>query len=161
MSESRQDATSEDILLYNNEAVPPIDKSILLAIQHILAAFAGIIAVPLVVCSALGLSVEETSFMVSATIFASGMTTIIQSKGLGPIGSRVSGMMGTDFTFANPSISVGTKFGIAGIVGATILGSLVEIILSRFIKSLMRFFPSFNFGNCCLPNWYYLIASLH
>lgn len=141
MSESRQDATSEDILLYNNEAVPPIDKSILLAIQHILAAFAGIIAVPLVVCSALGLSVEETSFMVSATIFASGMTTIIQSKGLGPIGSRVSGMMGTDFTFANPSISVGTKFGIAGIVGATILGSLVEIILSRFIKSLMRFFP--------------------
>ena len=50
-------------------------------------------------------------------------------------------MMGTDFTFANPSISVGSKFGVAGIVAATITGSFVEIILSRFIKPLMKFFP--------------------
>ena len=128
-------------LKYSIEAVPPMGVSILLALQHILAAFAGIIAVPLVVCTALKLSVEQTSLMVAATIFASGITTILQSKGLGPIGSRVSGMMGTDFTFVNPSISVGAKFGIAGIVAATITGSFVEIVLSRFIKPLMKFFP--------------------
>lgn len=46
--------------------------------------------------------------MVSATIFTSGLTTILQSKGLGPIGARVSGVMGTDFTFVNPTISVGS-----------------------------------------------------
>lgn len=126
---------------YKQDDVPPLGVSIILALQHILAAFAGIIAVPLVVCNALGFSVEQTAFMVSATIFASGITTIIQSKGLGPIGSRVSGMMGTDFTFVNPTISVGAKFGLAGIVAATITGSLVEIILSRFIKPLMKFFP--------------------
>lgn len=131
----------QDTVLYGNEDKPPLAMSIILAIQHILAAFSGIIAVPLVVCSAIGLSVEETTFMVSATIFASGITTILQSRGLGPIGSRVSGMMGTDFTFANPSISVGAKFGVAGIVGATISGALIEIILSRFIKPLMKFFP--------------------
>ena len=128
-------------LRYKIEDVPPLGISIILALQHILAAFAGIIAVPLVVCAALGLSVEETAFMVSATIFASGITTIIQSKGVGPVGSRVSGMMGTDFTFVNPSISVGAKFGIAGIMAATISASLVEVILSRFIKPLMKFFP--------------------
>lgn len=128
-------------MLYEIDDVPPLGTSIVLALQHILAAFAGIIAVPLVVCTALGLSVTETSFMVSATIFASGLTTILQSKGLGPIGSRVSGMMGTDFTFVNPSISVGSRFGVAGIITATVTGSLVEIILSRFIKPLMRFFP--------------------
>lgn len=141
MEELNQQPLVNNPMLYGNDDVPPMGKSIVLAIQHILAAFAGIIAVPLVVCSALELSVEETSLMVSATIFASGITTVIQSKGLGPIGSRVSGMMGTDFTFVNPSISVGSKFGIAGIVGATIFGSLVEIILSQFIKPLMRFFP--------------------
>ena len=141
MSELSQEIESKDKMLYCNNDVPPLATSIVLAIQHILAAFAGIIAVPLVVCSALGLSVEEKSFMVSATIFASGLTTVLQSKGLGPIGSRVSGMMGTDFTFVNPSISVGSQFGVAGIVGATISGSLVEIILSHFIKPLMRFFP--------------------
>ncbi|MCW6664837.1 purine permease [Aerococcaceae bacterium NML191219] len=120
---------------------PPFAVMVVLALQHILAAFAGIVAVPLVIGSVLNFSVEETSFMVAATIFASGVTTIIQSRGLGPIGSRVSGMMGTDFTFVNPSISVGAKFGVAGIVAATITGAFVEIILSRFIKPLMRFFP--------------------
>lgn len=131
----------EDLIEYKMNDVPPMGVSIVLALQHILAAFAGIIAVPLVVCSALGLSVEDTSIMVGATIFASGITTILQSKGAGPIGSKVSGMMGTDFTFVNPSIAVGSKFGIAGIVGATITASFTEIILSRFIKPLMRFFP--------------------
>lgn len=130
-----------DDLKYKIDDVLPFGTSFVLALQHILAAFAGIIAVPLVVCSALKFSVEETSFMVSATIFASGITTILQSRGLGPIGSRVSAMMGTDFTFVNPSISVGSKFGVAGIVAATISASFVEIILSRFIKPLMKFFP--------------------
>ena len=114
-------STKRDELKYSIESKPPIGVSILLALQHILA--------------------EQTTLMVGATIFASGITTILQSKGLGPIGSRVSGMMGTDFTFVNPSISVGAKFGIAGIITATITGSFVEIILSRFIKPLMKFFP--------------------
>ncbi|MVX58303.1 purine permease [Streptococcus danieliae] len=129
------------IMLYGVEDRPPKGLAILLALQHILAAFAGIIAVPLVVASALGLPVEQTSALVSAAIFVAGLATILQSKGLGPIGARVSGMMGTDFTFANPAISVGSQFGLAGVVGATIAGSFVEIILSRFIKPLMRFFP--------------------
>ncbi|WP_170242028.1 solute carrier family 23 protein [Streptococcus suis] len=128
-------------MLYGIEEKPPVGVAILLALQHILAAFAGIIAVPLVVATALGLSVEDTSIMVSASIFVAGLATLLQSKGFGPIGSRVSGMMGTDFTFANPAITVGSQFGISGIVGATIVGSLVEIVLSRFIKPLMRFFP--------------------
>lgn len=130
-----------DEIKYKIEDVPPLGVSIILALQHILAAFAGIVAVPLVVSAALGLSVKDTTFMVSATIFASGITTIIQSKGIGPVGSRVAGMMGTDFTFVNPSISVGAKLGVAGIVGATISASFIEVILSRFIKPLMKFFP--------------------
>ncbi|MBG9366799.1 nucleobase:cation symporter-2 family protein [Streptococcus sp. NLN64] len=132
---------SSETMLYSVEDTPPKGLAILLALQHILAAFAGIIAVPLVVSSALGLPVDQTSALVSAAIFVAGLATILQSKGLGPIGARVSGMMGTDFTFANPAISVGSQFGLAGVVGATIAGSFVEIILSRFIKPLMRFFP--------------------
>lgn len=50
-------------------------------------------------------------------------------------------MMGTDFTFVNPTIAVGSQFGMAGIVAATLSASPVEIVLSRFIKPLMRFFP--------------------
>lgn len=128
-------------MLYQIDDTPPLGVSILLALQHILAAFAGIIAVPLVVCAALGFNVAQTSLMVSASIFVAGLTTFIQSRGIGPVGARVPGMMGTDFTFVNPTIAVGSQFGMAGIVAATISASLVEIVLSRFIKPLMRFFP--------------------
>ncbi|MEY8461872.1 nucleobase:cation symporter-2 family protein [Streptococcus merionis] len=141
MTDNTASLENQPQMKYGIDEKPPLGVSIILALQHILAAFAGIIAVPLVVGSALDMSVQETSLMVGATIFASGLTTIIQSRGLGPIGSRVSGMMGTDFTFVNPSISVGAKFGVAGIVAATITGSFVEIVLSRFIKPLMKFFP--------------------
>lgn len=126
---------------YGIDDIPPTNVSIVLALQHILAAFAGIIAVPLAVCGALHFSVEQTAWMVSATIFASGITTMIQAHGLGKVGGRVSVLMGTDFTFVNPSINVASKFGIAGMVGATITAALTEIILSRFIKPLMKFFP--------------------
>lgn len=141
MSTTTSPKPADQEMIYGLDDRPPLTVAIILALQHILAAFAGIIAVPLVIGSALNFSVQETSFMVGATIFASGLTTMIQSRGLGPVGSRLSGMMGTDFTFVNPSISVGAKFGVAGIVTATITGALVEIGLSRFIKPLMRFFP--------------------
>jgi len=49
--------------------------------------------------------------------------------------------MGTDFTFVSPSISVGSVLGLPGIIGATILGAFFEIILSYFIKPLMKLFP--------------------
>ena len=136
-----EQTSEQSTMKYGLEDKPSWGITLVLALQHILAAFAGIIAVPLVVGSVLGFSASETAFMVGATIFASGVTTMIQSHGVGPVGARVSGMMGTDFTFVNPSISVGAKFGVAGIVAATMTGSFVEIILSRFIKPLMKFFP--------------------
>lgn len=128
-------------LVYDIDSNPPFGLSLILALQHILASFAGIVAVPLVVGTALNFSVEEMAIMVSGTIFASGITTIIQARKLGIIGSGYPTMMGTDFTFVNPQISVGARFGIPGIVGAAISGALLEVILSRFIKPLMRFFP--------------------
>jgi len=49
--------------------------------------------------------------------------------------------MGTDFTFVAPAIAVGAKFGLPGIFGATILGAIIEVILSFFVKPLMKLFP--------------------
>lgn len=128
-------------IIYRIDDRPPIQISIILAFQHIMAAFGGIVAVPLVVGGALGLSVNDLAFLVSAALFAAGIATFIQAKGIGIIGARIACIMGTDFTFVGPSIAVGSTMGLPGIFGATILGSFVEIILSRFIKPLRRFFP--------------------
>lgn len=120
---------------------PPFFLAVALAIQHILAAFAGIVAVPLIVGNALGLSLEENTYIVSATLFVAGLATVIQSVGIGPVGNRMPMVMGTDFTFVGPGIAVGSAFGLPGYFGATFFGSFIEIVLSRFIKPLQRFFP--------------------
>ncbi len=137
--------TCESQLLCSLEEKPPLPTTILLAFQHIVTAFGGIVAVPLVVGSALGLPLSDIAFLVSATIFVSGITTFIQAYGIGPVGAKLPVVMGTDFTFVAPSIAVGAAggmgLGIAGIVGATILGSFIEMILSRFVKPLMKYFP--------------------
>ncbi|GAA0180231.1 nucleobase:cation symporter-2 family protein [Clostridium sediminicola] len=128
-------------ILYKINDKPPIQISILLGFQHIMAAFGGIVAVPLVVGGALGLPVKDVAFLVSAALFAAGIATFIQARGVGPVGSKLPCVMGTDFTFVGPSIAVGSAFGLPGIFGATIMGSFIEIILSRFIKPLRKFFP--------------------
>lgn len=130
-----------DGLLYNIDDNPNLLTQILLGLQNIFAAFGGIIAVPLVISSALGLDGATSTAVIGGTILASGIATVIQSRGIGKVGARVPCVMGTDFTFVAPSITVGSIAGLPGIIGATILGSLVEIIASFFIKPLLKFFP--------------------
>ena len=128
-------------LKYGVEDNPRLATKILLGFQHIFAAFGGIIVVPLVISSALGFDVATSTAVISASILAAGIATIIQAKGMGRVGSKVACIMGTDFTFVSPSISVGSVLGLPGIIGATILGAFFEIILSYFIKPLMKLFP--------------------
>mgnify|MGYP001145209682 FL=1 len=128
-------------LMYGINDKPKLTMQILLGLQHIFAAFGGIIVVPLVIGSALGFDAATSTALMSATILAAGIATFIQSKGIGPIGSKTACIMGTDFTFATPAIAVGSVAGLPGIIGATILGALVEVILSFFIKPIMKFFP--------------------
>lgn len=140
MKENGQ-AFGSDELLYGINDKPKLSAQILLGFQNIFAAFGGIIAVPLVISSALGFDGTMATAVLSATILASGIATIIQSKGIGKIGAKVPCIMGTDFTFVSPAITVGSVAGLPGIIGATILGSIVEIVLSFFIKPLMKLFP--------------------
>ncbi|MDO6544030.1 nucleobase:cation symporter-2 family protein [Photobacterium sanguinicancri] len=128
-------------LLYNVEDRPPMGAAILLALQHMLAAMGAIIAVPLVVGSAIGLPTDQMVILVNAALMVSGVVTIIQCKGVGPVGIRLPVVMGTSFTFVAISISIGLDSGISGIFGASLVGSLVMIIGSRFMPQIRKLFP--------------------
>lgn len=138
---SVKELQDDDGILYKLNDKPPLKIAILLGFQHIMAAFGGIVAVPLIIGGALGLPVSDISYLVSAALFAAGIATYIQAKGVGPVGAKLPCIMGTDFTFVGPSIAVGATMGLPGIFGATIMGSFIEIFLSRFIKPLRKFFP--------------------
>lgn len=137
----RKEQQVEIGLIYEVNDNPSIGKKFLFGLQHIFASFSGIVVVPLVISGSLGFDSKMTTSLISASILAAGIATIIQARGIGRVGSRVACIMGTDFTFVSPAISVGSTLGMPGIVGATILGSFFEIILSFFIKPLMKLFP--------------------
>ena len=129
-------------LLYTVEGKPPFGLSLLLAAQHLLAALGGIIAVPLVIGNVLKLPTEDTITLVNAALLISGVVTVIQCKGLGPVGIRLPSVMGTSFTFVAAALAIGfSEYGIAGILGSSLIGSLVMIIGSFFMPYIRKLFP--------------------
>ncbi|OBX05987.1 purine permease [Gallibacterium genomosp. 3] len=129
-------------LLFTVEDKPPFSLGLLLAAQHLLAALGGIIAVPLVIGNVLHLPTPDTIVLVNAALLISGVVTIIQCLGIGPIGIRLPSVMGTSFTFVAAALAIGfSQDGVAGILGASLVGSLVMIVGSFFMPSIRKLFP--------------------
>lgn len=129
-------------LRYPVDSKPPFGLTLLLALQHLLAALGGIIAVPLVIGNVLKLPTPDTIVLVNAALLVSGIVTIIQCRGIGPIGLRLPSVMGTSFTFVAAALAIGfSEHGVAGILGASLIGSLVMIIGSFFMPYVRKLFP--------------------
>jgi NCS2 family nucleobase:cation symporter-2 len=128
-------------MLFKVEDRPPVGTSLLLAAQHLLAALGGIIAVPLVVGGALKLPADQIVALVNAAMLGSGIVTMIQCKGVGPVGIRLPCVMGTSFAFVGAAISIGIEHGVPGILGSSLVGSLVMIIGSFFMPQIRKLFP--------------------
>ena len=80
--------------------------------------------------------------LVNAALLVSGVVTIIQCRGIGPIGLRLPSVMGTSFTFVAAALAIGfSEHGVAGILGASLVGSFVMIIGSFFMPYVRKLFP--------------------
>lgn len=134
-------------LIYGLDDKPPILEAVFVAFQHVLAAFVGIITPPIIIASSLGLDAANTSYIISMSLFASGICTFIQCKRIGPVGSGLLSLQGTSFAFLGPIIGVGTtaiqggqspQQALALIFGVCFFGSFVEIFLSRFLHLMNK-----------------------
>jgi xanthine permease XanP len=134
-------------LIYGLDDKPPFRETLFVALQHVFAVFVGIITPPLIICNALKLDQPNTVFLVSMSLFVSGLATLLQSRGIGPIGSRLLSIQGTSFVFLGPIISTAglslsagasprTALGI--IFGLCLAGSSVAITLSQCIRLASR-----------------------
>ena len=68
-------------LIYGLNDRPPIRETIFAALQHLLAIFVAIITPPLIISSALKFDLDTTGFLVSMSLFVSGLATFIQCRG--------------------------------------------------------------------------------
>jgi xanthine permease len=127
-------------LIYNLDDRPPWPTALLVAVQHVLAMFVGIISVPLLVGQGLHLPVEQCAYLVSMGLIASGVGTFVQVLGIGPIGSRLLAVQGTSFAFLIPLQQAGKLGGLPLMFGMVLLCAPVEIILALFLFRLQRVF---------------------
>lgn len=134
-------------LIYGLYDRPPLVESIFVAVQHVLAAFVGIVTPPLIISTSLGLDPANTSFIISMSLLASGICTFIQCKTFGPVGSGLLSLQGTSFAFLGAILGVGStaiqsgrtpEQALALIFGVCFFGAFANVILSRFLHLLNK-----------------------
>ena len=106
--------TQNSELIYRLEDRPPLPQTLFAACQHLLAMFVAVITPALLICQALGLPAQDTQHIISMSLFASGVASIIQIKAWGPVGSGLLSIQGTSFNFVAPLIMGGTALKTGG-----------------------------------------------
>ena len=130
-------------LIYGLNDRPPLRETLFATLQHLLAIFVAIITPPLIIASALRFDIQTTGFLVSMSLFVSGIATFIQSHRVGPIGTGLLCIQGTSFSFISPIISAGmlgmvngkmdVALGLSYVFGGCLVASVVEMIVSRIL----------------------------
>ena len=131
-------------ILYGLHDKPKVTHCITAAIQHLMACFIGIITPTLIIGNALDLQ-AEIPYLISMALMVSGVSTFIQAKTFGPVGSGLIAVQGTSFTFIGALLAAGFMVKnnggskddiLAMMFGICFWGAFVEIFLSRFIDKV-------------------------
>lgn len=122
-------------------------KLLILAFQHVLTMCPASIAVPLILGSALNLDNKTVAFLVSANLFTSGISVLIQTFGFANIGSKLPLVMGASFAPLGVMISIGGQYGLDTLFGAIIGSGILIFVISFFMEKILVFFPNVVVGS--------------
>jgi NCS2 family nucleobase:cation symporter-2 len=118
----------------------PLNQSIPLGIQHVLAMFAGNITVPIIIAGIFGQTPEQKIFLIQMALFVAGVATVIQTVGYGKIGSRLPIIQGTSFAFI-PVMAPFAKAGLGAVFTAAFIGGIFQMWIGRMLKPIRHLFP--------------------
>lgn len=120
----------------------PFGQTAILGLQHVLAMYAGAVAVPLIVGGAIGLTKSELAFLINADLFTCGIATLLQCLGVARgIGIKLPVMLGVTFTAVGPMIAIGSNLGMQYVYGSILLSGLFIFLFAGYFSKLRRFFP--------------------
>jgi NCS2 family nucleobase:cation symporter-2 len=128
-------------IVYGVEESPPLGVNLLSGVQHV-----GLMSIylvyPVLVAQAAGASVEVTAAMVSMTLIALAIGTLLQSIPLGPVGSGYLCQPIPSVVYFVPSLVAARHGGLAAVFGMTIVAGVVEVGLARLLPRLRALFPA-------------------
>ncbi len=121
--------------IYKLDGAVPVGRAIPFGLQHILAMFVSNIAPILIVGAASGLSSDELAMLIQGAMLIAGIGTLVQLFPIfHKIGSGLPIVMGISFTFVSVMCFIGTQYGYGAIMGAVLVGGIVEGVLGLFAK---------------------------
>ncbi len=127
--------------VYELDGRVELKRAIPLGIQHVLAMFLGNISPLIIVCGLLEMDASLKSILIQNAMFVAGLITLVQLYPIGPIGAKLPIVMGTSSGFIGTAKAIGLQYGYGAILGASLIGGILEIILGFFIKPLKKLFP--------------------
>lgn len=114
-------------------------------LQHVAAMYAGVVAPPLVIGAAVGLSATELTFLTGASLFLAGIATLFQTLGFWKVGARLPFVNGVTFSSVAPMLAINKSAGphdaLPVIFGATMVAAAMGFVLAPYFCKLVRFFP--------------------
>lgn len=127
--------------IYELDGKISLGKAVPFGLQHILAMFVANIAPILIVAGVIKMPVEQSGALVQSAMIIAGIGTLIQLYPIWRVGSGLPIVMGISFTFVSIACVIGSKYGYGGIMGAVLVGGIIEGILGLGAKYWRRFIP--------------------
>lgn len=135
---SMQQETSIDNI-YRLDGMVPVQKAVPFGLQHILAMFVANISPIIIVGGACGLRGKDIAMLIQVSMIMAGIGTLVQLFTIfGKIGSRLPIVMGISFTFVSILSFVGVQYGYGAVMGAVLIGGIIEGILGLFAKYWLK-----------------------
>lgn len=116
-------------------------KGIPFGLQHVLAMFVANLAPIFLVAAAGHMSPQNSAKIIQAGLLVAGLGTCLQLYGIWLFGSRLPMVTGISFTYVAAAISIVSHKGYGAVVGAVMVGGLLEVVLGLTARYWQRFVP--------------------
>lgn len=138
-------------LKYGINDKPTLVKTIPLAFQHVLSAFAGTLSGALMLATGMGMNSQDTALVVQCAMLICAVATIIQSVGIGPLGARLPIVTGGSYTLIAPMVALSKDMPIGTVFGSSFVAAIALTVLGPLaVKYLHRFFSPVVTGSAVL-----------
>ena len=115
--------------IYEADGKISVRKAVPFGLQHVLAMFVANIAPILIVTGVVKIPASEAGAIVQAAMIIAGIGSLLQMYPVFRLGSGLPVIMGISFTFVSVFCVIGLKYGYGAILGAVLIGGVLEGIL--------------------------------
>ena len=127
--------------IYEPNGKITIRKAVPFGLQHVLAMFVANIAPILIVAGAVKMDPAESAALVQSAMIVAGIGSLLQLFPIWRFGSGLPIIMGISFTFVSVACIIGTKYGYGAVLGAALIGGILEGILGLGASWWRKFIP--------------------